>query len=800
MGAINAAAKTLEGRPSLMPTIAADGDRRSLEEKVWEAIPAGHKRLTEGERHILHTDPATGSTSLAALKTLSEDQLQGYLQEAIAKEAAEEAAKADAKSPATADGAMEAAKEQIPVVWAGKTALEGPGVVLSADGSQGVAWQPAAGGRMAVKMFDASPGLYASLDVTQRATVGFQTRTGDRELRRLDASETPADQAALYLKVFAALGDAALGAARVEVVEPAKVSLWAEKGFDPYAELKTAKRPAVLQKLKEGLEKIYEAKEVNDDWLAKHREDYKLALWCPDMQTAREQVKNLEMRRADRRTMPDSWPAPPAEKDGEGLKTKKNEDGIEVTSVVPPKVGTGPFALQASLRIQASPELETIKAKLLKFAADGLSLSEAWEQLPPEEHDLMVKKYPTFMPSFDEAAAAFDIWAEAVNGREHILGGVTYKWKLVDEADGEKLWMDITNSRPGSGEFEEDEVHPLTKTKGDEAPGEPMGWISMEEYKTPQGGDIAWDAVMDTDSVVASIAGSGFYKVGAYDRETGAGPLAEGSGGANFDLDFYVLDKGTHEKVGGPYATVEEARRELAGFHKKRSKEHFAPGGQADKDYETYVSKKKPGMVSFLVASLETLNAPLLGRNGLTREALDQFKAEQRLRFLALEKPELEHLVRSNSLWAGWKNLMAKKGAGIEAAVGAGLGLDLAIRADIFEQARFSQNILLPYAVSAFKAAGLNIEQDVSGGWYVWPCEPLPMLYMTPWWDGEEGKIGVQVSEFGDGDMLAFKTMEEASANPVDASNAMVEMAKSIMAHSKVIPGEEGAPRVDFQP
>ena len=695
-GAIAAAARSLEGRPPLMAAVAPVGDRRQLEENVWTAMPAGHKRLTDGERHILHTDPATGSTSLAALKTLSEDQLQGYLQEAEAKEAAAEAEKLAEKAP------HEAAQEQVPVVWAGKTPLDGPGVVLSADGSQGVAWQPVAGGRVAVKMFDVVPGIYASLDVTQRATVGFQTRSGDRELSRLDASEAPLDQAMLHLKIFSALGDAALGGARVETVEPAKVSLWAAKGFDPYAELKTAKRPAVIQNLKDGAAKMYQAKEVDTAWLDKHRDEFKLAQWCPDMTQARAAVKDLEMRRADVRPLPDSWPAPAPEAAGEGLKKGKDADNDQpVTTVKPLTTGTGPFAIKANLDQALARYAE-------KYAEES---GEA-------------------APSIEEVRQAY------------AAGDPEIRRAIDDELDS----LGFGGSRR-------------------EAPT------------------------------------SGFYRVGAYDRETGDGPLQVGSGGGNFQVDYHVLDKGTGEKVGGPYETVGEARRELGRLHKKRVAEHFAHGGQGDKDYEKYVTQKKPGMVSFLVASLETLNAPLLAKSGRTREALDQFKAEQRLRFQAMEKPDLEKLVRANSLWAGWNQFMAKAGAGIQAAVvGTDLALDLAIRADIYEDCRKAQETLLPHVESAFKAAGMEITQDVSGGWYVTPSEPLPMLYLTPWWEGEEGKIGVQVSDFGDGDMLPFKTTEEALADPEAAASAMVAMAKSIVANSKVIPGGEGHDiRVDFQ-
>lgn len=548
-GAIHLAAKAVEGRPAILANETAPMDRRVLEDQVWAAMPAGHKSLTGGERHILHTDPATGATALQAIKTLSPEQLQAYLAEAAAKEAAE----IDAKTPSTGDAPNTAAKEQIPVVWAGKDALAGPGVALSADGSAGVAWAPAAGGRMAVKMFQARPGLYASLDVVQRATVGFQTRTGDAELRRLDASDNLQDQAALHLKVFSVLGDSVLGRERVDVVEASKVSVWAEKGFDPYAELEVSKKPAVIEKVgKDAPEKLYEAKEVDQAWLEKHKDTHKLALWCLTMEEARAQVKNLEMRRADRAPLPDTWVAPAPVAEGDATKKGEAENGAKTQAPTPPEGGSGPF-------VEA-----------------GLSAGE---------------------------------------------------------------------------------------------------------------------------------------------------------------------------------------------------------------------TKASSRMASYLVKCLADLNEPLVGKNGTTKEGLDSFLASQRLRFLAMDKAELENLVRANSLWAGYVKLSARLRRGVKAD-----------GEDIFKLSADAQLEFFPVVQEALKAAGLDLEMERSGGWMVYPSAPLPMLYATPWWEGEDGKLAVQVSDFGDGDLVPFKTIEEVKADPQGAAADYVGRIKAILANSEVIPGEgDESPRVKFR-
>jgi hypothetical protein len=85
--------------------------------------------------------------------------------------------------------------------------------------------------------------------------------------------------------------------------------------------------------------------------------------------------------------------------------------------------------------------------------------------------------------------------AYAPQPETEVQGGITAAWQQVDEKNGKKLWIDRSRSKKGSGEFEDDDVHPVTVTDGDQKPGRPMSWISWDEFKTPSGKSIAWEGL-----------------------------------------------------------------------------------------------------------------------------------------------------------------------------------------------------------------------------------------------------------------------------------------------------------------
>ncbi len=97
---------------------------------------------------------------------------------------------------------------------------------------------------------------------------------------------------------------------------------------DPLDALEDHKRPAVVFNVddqKEG--KMYQAKEVSLADLRKNEGKWQLAVWCVDMDDAKKKAVELERRRTDLMPLPDHWPVPPAQPDGEGLETYTDENG-----------------------------------------------------------------------------------------------------------------------------------------------------------------------------------------------------------------------------------------------------------------------------------------------------------------------------------------------------------------------------------------------------------------------------------------------------------------------------------------